>query len=230
MARQRDQVGEMFELPPGHEAWVEEAPSPGSPSTSWRALIRRPRRRARTGSSLPAVHGHRRLDRAAAADRRHRLEGRGRAAQRGGPAGLDRTGPADQADGRRRLALFDGAARAVSARPPLRRWRSRRPRRSEQDSTPAKSSSWPAASGVWRCTRRVAERGGWRRVGEVLVRDTTHELVAGSNLAFESRGRHVPSRALPASARSSSSPARSPLVATGCRASPARARSPRRAP
>ena len=97
-----------------------------------------------------------------------------------------------RARGRRRRRRIPRGLRRTGARRPLRPSRSARTRarsgsRSASACTPARSSSTGRASrGIAvHIGARVAGKAG---AGEVLVSSTVRDLVAGSGLAFESRG------------------------------------------
>ena len=219
----------MFELPPGHEAWVEQGPSPGSPSTFVaRAHTRRPL--AASADRILATVLFTDI-----VDSTEQLRRMGDTAWRDVVGQhnelvkfeLDRyRGRLIKQTGDGVVALFDGAARAVECAAAI----------ASKVTTIGLQIRAGLHTGevelVPDDVRGVAVHLASRIMdeaapGEVLVSGVTRELLAGSHLGFESRGAACAqghrrrARAVRAGRLS---------LATGCRGAPARARSPRTGP
>jgi hypothetical protein len=154
---------EMFEIPPGHDAWVVG-------DEPWEAIDFRG---ARNYARLPMASGDRVLATILFVDvvaSTQTLERVGDAAWRDLlgqhhetiQLELDRfRGREVDRAGDGLLALFDGPARAVECAPPLRDARGLSVSRSGPASTPARSSWRVGASAAWQCTLPAGSRR-WR--------------------------------------------------------------------
>ena len=182
---------EMFEIPPGHDAWVIG-------DEPWEAIDFRG---ARNYARLPMVSGDRVLatilfvdvvDSTATLERLGDAAWRDLLGQHHETIQLEldryRGREVDRA-GDGLLALFDGPARAVECAASI----ARRARGMGLEVRAGLHTGEVelAAGGVRGVAVHLASRiAAMAGAGEVLVSSTTHELVAGSNLSFESRGRH----------------------------------------
>ena len=183
---------EMFEIPPGHDAWVVG-------DEPWEAIDFRG---ARNYARLPMMSGDRVLATILfvdVVDSTATLERLGDAAWRDLlgqhhetiQLELDRfQGREVDRAGDGLLALFDGPARAVQCASAIAR-------RARGIGLEVRAGLHTGevelgAGGVRGVAVHVASRiAAMAGPGEVLVSSTTNELVTGSNLAFTSRGRHV---------------------------------------
>jgi class 3 adenylate cyclase len=183
---------EMFEIPPGHDAWVVG-------DEPWEAIDFRG---ARNYARLPMVSGDRVLATILfvdVVDSTATLERLGDAAWRDLlgqhhetiQLELDRfQGREVDRAGDGLLALFDGPARAVQCASAIAR-------RARGIGLEVRAGLHTGevelgTGGIRGVAVHVASRiAAMAAAGEVLVSSTTHELVAGSNLSFTSRGRHA---------------------------------------
>jgi class 3 adenylate cyclase len=184
--------GEMFELPPGHDAWVEG-------DEPWVAIDFRG---ARTYARPPAAGADRILatllftdivDSTATLERVGDAAWRELLAEHHERIGLELDryrGREVSKTGDGVLALFDGAARAVECAAAI-------VNRVREIGIEIRAGLHTGevelvAGGVRGVAVHTASRiMALAGAGEVLVSSTTHELAAGSGLSFTSRGRHA---------------------------------------
>lgn len=189
-----DEVGaqEMFEIPPGHDAWVIG-------DEPWVAIDFRG---ARSYARPAAASADRVLATVLFVDVADSTQTLARVGDAAWTDMLARHNEAIQLEldrhrgrevdraGDGLLALFDGPARAVECAYAI-------VRRAQSIGLEVRAGLHTGevelvAGGVRGVAVHTASRiAGMASGREVLVSHTTHELVAGSNLAFESRGRHV---------------------------------------
>jgi class 3 adenylate cyclase len=188
-----DEIGpqEMFEIPPGHDAWVVG-------DEPWEAIDFRG---ARSYARPPMASGDRILATIMFVDI---VDSTATLARLGDAAWRDLLGQhhetmqleLDRHRGREvdragdgLLALFDGPARAVECAAAIAR-RARKiglEVRAGLHTGEVELIPGGVRGVAVHVASRIAALGG---AGDVIVSATTHELVAGSNLVFDSRGRH----------------------------------------